>query len=177
MNKKEDLRGVFFIIKGHYTKGARPSFTSDSGSTLYIGGFNPSNDTTEEWYMLLDKDHLVCVACGDLNTVTQGVYKQIVGHRTLKHYNKWASNTTQTPPVMVSLYREIYDHYGDYFEDLVVEQEDLAYEYLANRGKHTPVVRHLAVEKTTPVKNISKGVSLPASRKTLAKTTIIKKSL
>ena len=51
----EDLRGVFFIIKGQYRRGIAPSFFNTyTESEQWLGGYNPETTTTE-WYMLLDR--------------------------------------------------------------------------------------------------------------------------
>lgn len=97
-NKKGDsMRGLFFIMKGQYKKGVEPSVINNhTGDINYIGGFNPDNDTTEEWYMLVDRITFQCSVCGgDYNKVLKGVGSLIKRHKgSLKKYLKFISDTT-----------------------------------------------------------------------------------
>lgn len=91
------MRGLFFIVKGQYKKGVAPSFNNRvSNDTSWIGGYDPSGDDTEEWYMLLDCKTFHCVACGgDYDKVLRGVYTTIKKHKGLaKKYFKHVSDTT-----------------------------------------------------------------------------------
>ena len=155
----EDLRGVFFIVKGQYRKGVAPSFVNKAtNETSWLGGYDPHSDATEEWYMCLDRITFQCCSCGgDLKKVLKAVYTCIVKYKDLKHYlhhiSKMSSDDTYevmylgkrplTPdervkkaegrcprvsPAMGCLYEAIYEEYGDYYSDLIEEQEDLAYE-------------------------------------------------
>lgn len=157
----EDMRGLFFIIKGQYRKGVEPSFLNKvSNETSYIGGYDPHSDTTEEWYMCFDSKTFQCTACGgDLKKVAHSVYTMIKKYKDLKHYLRHVSLVTsddtyeveylghrpltpeqrskkaegrcpRTSPIMRCLYENIYSEYGDYFNDLVEEMEDLAYSEL-----------------------------------------------
>ena len=67
---KEDMRGLFFIVKGQYRKDNDPD-------GVCISGYDPNSPNTEEWYQV--KDHITfhTFACGsDLNKVAHGVYTQ-----------------------------------------------------------------------------------------------------
>lgn len=94
---REDMKDLFFIVKGQFRKGVEPSFINTAtGDVSYVGGYNPESDTTENWYMCLDKVTFHCVGCGsDLKKVLHGVYTQIVKHKgQAKKYFKYVSDTT-----------------------------------------------------------------------------------
>lgn len=90
------MRGLFFIMKGKYKK-AKPSFTNEvTGDTTYIGGYDPENENTEEWYMLMDKETFHCVACGSsLKKVLDSVKSVIVRYKgEAKLYFRHVSKVT-----------------------------------------------------------------------------------
>ena len=94
---REDMKDLFFIVKGQYRKGVEPSFINTvTGDMSYVGGYDPESDTTENWYMCLDKVTFHCVGCGsDLKKVAHGVYTQIVKNKgQAKKYFKYVSDTT-----------------------------------------------------------------------------------
>lgn len=78
-----DMKNLFFIVKGQYKRGATPTiYNYATGDTNYIGGYNPADPDTEEWYMLMDNKTFFCLACGnDLDKILHVVY------RTIKRYN------------------------------------------------------------------------------------------
>lgn len=134
----ENMRGLFFIVKGQYTKGAEPSFNNDiTGGVSYIGGFDPYSEDTAEWYMLLDSKTFNCVSCGrDINKMLKGVYNTIKRYKgSAERYFKSLKEAnygkgTHQPPAMRCLYEHIYEEYGDFYSDEVEEMEDLAYSEL-----------------------------------------------
>ena len=75
----QDMRSLFFVVKGQYRKGVEPGFVNKaSGDVNHIGGYDPFNDTTTEWYMVLDNKTFNCVACGsELDKVLKAVYTNI----------------------------------------------------------------------------------------------------
>lgn len=93
----DDMRGLFFIVKGQYKKGVAPSFVNSvTGDVQHIGGYNPYDDTTSEWFMLMDSKTFHCIACGsDLDKVLRSVYTAIVKHKgDAKRYFKYVSSIT-----------------------------------------------------------------------------------
>lgn len=93
----DSMRDLFFIVKGQYRKGVEPSFINRAtGDVSYVGGHNPDDPNTEEWYMCLDKVTFNCVACGgDLKKVAHAVYTQIMKRGgSAKKYFKYVSDTT-----------------------------------------------------------------------------------
>lgn len=151
VNKEvSDMRGLFFIVKGQYSNKKEPMIhNSVSDGDMYIGGYDPSSPLTPEWYMLLDRRTYTVVCCGsDLNKVVKGVYTQIKKHKgvTNRYLKHIAESDSLVSKVMVCLYEHIYQHYGDYFRDLVEEQEELAYRDIESGANK------LALKTKTPQK-------------------------
>ena len=93
---KDDMRGLFFIAKGQYRK-AEPSFTNKvSGSVSYLGGYDPRDKNTTEWYMLMDNKTFHCIACGSsLDSMLKAVRNTIVKSKGVaKRYFKYVSSVT-----------------------------------------------------------------------------------
>lgn len=93
----EDMRGLFFLVKGQYRKGIEPVVMNKvSGEPQSVECYDPSRETTENWYMLMDKTTFHCVSCGgDPNKVIHGVYTQIVKHKgSAKNYFKYVCRVT-----------------------------------------------------------------------------------
>lgn len=133
MKTHEDMRNLFFIIKGGYVKGVEPKFTNTKGDEIYIGGYDPYSEDTEEWYMLVDNQTYSVMSCGeDFNTVLQGVYNTIRHFKgSLKKYLKHTAEYSHTQSKSaVEIYKRVGDEYGDYYEDLITKMEDLAYDSL-----------------------------------------------
>lgn len=92
----DSMRGLFFIVKGQYSK-AEPYFVNSvSGEVNYIGGYDPSNEETVNWYMLMDKMTFHCVSCGsDLDKVLKALHTIIIKHKgSAKRYFKHISSIT-----------------------------------------------------------------------------------
>lgn len=128
------MKDLFFIIKGQYRKGAEPSYVCKVNNDLYhIGGYDPYNDTTSEWYMAVDNITFTTISCGgDLEKVLQSVYKVIKKYKgDTKKYLKGVRNSdTKESPIMQDMRKHIYEEYGDYYKDEVREMEDLAFSEL-----------------------------------------------
>lgn len=93
----EDMRGLFFIIKGNYVRNLGDSFLNEvSGDVSHIGGYDPENENTKEWYMCLDKVTFQCITCGsDFEKVLRGVKDYIVKFRgKSKDYFKYICDIT-----------------------------------------------------------------------------------
>lgn len=182
VHTKDDMRGLFFIVKGQYRKGVEPKvINSATGNETYIGGYNPHSDDTVNWYMLLDRKTFRCCACSnDLNKVVRSVHTIIMkykgvargyfkhisqttsddyyeihylGHKPLTHMEREKKGKNKYPrvsPVMRCLYEEVDKRWGDYYEDLITEMEDLAYEDLKGEkpvNKSRKLVSKHKVEK------------------------------
>lgn len=149
--KEESMRGLFFIIKGQY----KPNKRGDN--TL---GYDPFNTETPEWYMLVDSRTFTCISCGgDLQKVLQCVYKSIRRHKGVaeRYFKQVSMSCAKSSPATKEIYKEVYNDFGYYYRDLVIEMEDLAYEDLKQEkpvfksrkliGKHK---EHIGVMETTP---------------------------
>lgn len=116
------MRGLFFIVKGHYEKGAEPSFmNSVSGSVTHIGGYDPHNKNTDEWYMVLDNKTFHCISCGgDFNKVLRSVYTIIKKNKGVaKRYFKHVSSITS----------------DDYYETHYLGKRPLTHEQRAKKAE------------------------------------------
>lgn len=186
------MRGLFFIVKGRYSKGVEPSFLNKvKNEVSYIGGYDPYNEDTPEWYMLLDKNTFHCIACGgDFNKVLKGVYITIKKYRGVaKNYFRHISSITsddyyetnylgKTPltheqrvkkaegrcprvsPVMRELYQQVYNEFGDYFEEEIQEMEERAYSEISDQTpfKKAKKLRSMTKSIKTPVETPMKDV-------------------
>ena len=132
----ENMRGLFFVVKGQYRKGVAPSFINRvTEDTMYIGGFDPYSEDTPEWYMVYDNKRFNCISCGsDFNKIVKGVYHIIKKYKgDVNKYLKFVDDNRQlykASPIMIHLHEKVYEEYGDFFSDEVAEMEDLAYEEL-----------------------------------------------
>lgn len=159
MSTVQDMRGLFYIVKGQYKPNKR--------DTLNTEGYEPDNPSTVEWYQLRDCKTHHCIACGsNFNKVLKGVYTAITKYKGAKVYFKYVDDTTTedyyrthylgkppyTPeertkrgedgrsarvsPEMKVLFNRVYEDYGDYYREYIIEMEDEAYKYLASQ---TPI--------------------------------------
>lgn len=161
----ESLRHTFFIVKGQYRKGVLPSFTRSDGDTVFVGCYDPSRDTTEEWYMLLDNTEFECRACGgDLNKVLRSLSNIVRKYKTREEYYKHLSKVTtsdyydthylghkpltseqrskkaegrspRTSPVMRELYAEVMKRYSYYYDERVTGTVEETYKDLKDCGR------------------------------------------
>ena len=93
----DSMRGLFFIAKGQYSNKSEPHFLNNAtGEVSYIGGYNPDNENTVNWYMLMDKITFHCVSCGnDFNKVLEALNGVIIRHKgSAKRYFKHISSIT-----------------------------------------------------------------------------------
>lgn len=96
-HESDTMKGLFFIVKGQYTKGVEPSFINGATNDVsYAGGYDPERPDTSEWYMCLDKVTFQCIACGsNLDKVLKSVYTTIMKYKgNAKRYFKHVSDTT-----------------------------------------------------------------------------------
>ena len=154
--QEESMKGLFFIIKGQYRK-KEPTVVCEDREARSIGGYDPEDETNENWYMVLDNVVFHCCYGGsDLDRAVEVIENMIKKHKTRKSYfqmvckytsedyyevhyqhkapltheqrNKKAEGRCpRTSPAMKALYKEVFKAYGDYFEDLITEAEDSAY--------------------------------------------------
>ena len=131
---KESLRGLFTIIKGQYSKRGYSVICSD-GEERYIGGYDPTDDNTVEWYRVLDKErgHCVC-AVGDFNTALRCLRGMITHYRTRERFYKEQERCgSHISPPTLALHQEVIKHYGYFYSDIIEEIEDEAYSVLRDQ--------------------------------------------
>lgn len=171
----EDMRGLFFIVKGQYEKGVKPSFiNSVSGNEMSVGGYDPENKNTQEWYRLMDRKTYTTLCCsGDLDNVLRGVYKYIKKFKgDTKKYLEFLNGLDNlfSSPTMRCMYEHIDNLFGDYYSDEVREMEDLAFSELKeernpvrkNRklvSKHKKEVDRIDIE--TPQRGVVLSTTTP----------------
>lgn len=128
----EDLRDVFVVIKGQYAKRGDKFFNEVSGDYNYIGGYDPENSSTSEWYMLVDTTTYTTLACGsNLEKVVGCAKKYITKYQTLDRYQKMLRSleySGKPSPIHARLMKEVCDTYGGYYRHLITGVEDSAYE-------------------------------------------------
>lgn len=125
------MKDLFFIIKGSYVKGAEPSvINSVNKDTYYIGGYDPYDHHTKEWYMAVDNITYTTISCGgDLDKVLESVYKVIKRYKgdTKKYLKGVRSSDTKESPIMQELRKHIYDEYGEYYSEDIKRMEERAF--------------------------------------------------
>ena len=156
----ESLRGVFYITRGNYKKDKRPEFYNEvSEKYNFIGGYDPTDDTNEDWYMVIDNVTFTCMAAGvTLNTALEKVYDLITKYRTKEHYLHVLSGLDlPTSPIHRRVEEEVFKTWGDYFRPQIKEVEDRAYSFLASnsavaraRKRLRKRVVSVEMETTTP---------------------------
>lgn len=160
ISNEESLRGLFYIVKGQYRK-VSPSVNID-GETKFIGGFNPQNEDTYEWYRVLDNVTYHCICSGsNFDNCLESIRKMIKKHKTRKSYFRNVCKVTsedyyevhylghrpltheqrtkkaegrcpRTSPVQKKFEEAVFNAYGDYYRDVIEEVEDEAYETVKN---------------------------------------------
>ena len=93
----DSMKNLFFIVKGQYKKGAEPSFTNKVNNEVsFIGGYDPYDPSTPNWYMLMDCKTYHCIACGgNLDKILKAVYNTVMTHKgSAKKYFKHISEVT-----------------------------------------------------------------------------------
>lgn len=97
MINNDTMKGLFIIMKGQYAQKKGIEFVNKvSGDVNHIGGYDPDDPNTPEWYMCYDTVTWQCTACGsDFNKVVKSVYTQIMRYKgSLKKYLKHVSDVT-----------------------------------------------------------------------------------
>lgn len=137
------MRGLFFIIKGQYRR-------DKSGYDTI--GYDPFNPETPEWYMLVDNKTFTCVSCGsDLKKVLRSVHNTIKRHKgdVSRFFKQVSMLSSKVSPLTQELYRKVYNDYGYYYRDLIIEMEDLAYDELKEERPIFKSRKLMAKHKTT----------------------------
>ena len=141
----EDLRGVFFIVKGQYRSGVAPSFYNTCvDSEQWLGGYNPETTTTE-WYQLIDRlTWTVHYANSEYEKVLAGVRYMIKKYKTRSHFlSVMTEFGARNSSSVREMDRHIYDLWGDYFLEDIEEEEGVAYAYLKENSTYHKVARRM----------------------------------
>ncbi len=156
------MRGLFSIVRGRYKKGKGRAITNRvSGDTNYLGGYDPEDTENPEWYMLYETEHYTCVSCGsDLDTLVRMVYTYIVRYKTRNKILHALTNGQQRYPIDEAMMEEVINMYGHYYDDLVEEQEDLAFEELKSDTVFNRAKKRLHKRTHTSVEVIEKKVEV-----------------
>lgn len=145
---------VFYIIKGQYRRVAPSVVVPASGKreeiTVFLGGYDPENPNTHEWYMLMDSDtHTVHTASADILTVLAGLYNAITRYHTrAKMVSVTREHMTATSYAQETTDLEVYKKYGDYYKDLCAMVAERACNDLpAGAGQERNLIRKRAVQR------------------------------
>lgn len=164
----DDLRGMFFIVKGQYEKGVVPSVISKvTGGEVFLGGYDPSNDNTAEWYMALDKVTYHCICCsGDFEMIKRGIVNAITRYKTKENYLmqlKMRGEYEDVSKPMRFVYDMVYSYYGNYYSEVVSDLEEEAYSSSLSHTGNT--LKRSLLKKSAP-KSIKKIRSEAPEKKT-----------
>lgn len=194
---KEDMRGLFYVVKGSYKKDNDPD-------GICVSGYDPTNLNTREWYQVKDCYTHTTLCCGqDLDTVLESISKQIIKWNSLKKYLKHICTSMRIDyrerctnagvllcaediynrcknmrceesgeSKMVNIEKKVYLLFGDHFKNLVTLQEDKAYKVL---GDSTPKNKLKSAEKKSKFKPVIKQDSTPTTITTPPKHSTLKK--
>ena len=199
----DSMRGLFFIVKGKHAWKKAPTYTNKvSGEVGHIGGYDPYDDDTEEWYNVMDrKCYHTIYSGGDKDRAVDAIRKCIVRHKGVaKSYFREVSKYTsddyyevhylghaeltpdkrakkcegrcpRTSPIMQDMYRNIDSMWGDYYQDLIEQAENTAYNELVDER---PVNKSRKI-----VQKAKKSLGLQTSQEThkpvLKKTPVVEK--
>ena len=168
----ESMKGLFMIVKGQYSK-TEPAVKCSDGEEHFIGGYDPSNEDTSEWYQLMDRVNYDTISCGgSLEQITNRITRTIVRYNDDRMEYLSEHGATQTyedeggnkcrrcvvSPKTRMLMEKVEEFYGDYFDDIIEAAENEAYKELANKPKKL-------IKKSKP------NNSTHAQKKSLKKTT------
>ena len=141
MKVKENLRGMFNIVKGQYCK-KKPLVTVNDNS-YYIGAFDPENFETKEWYRVIDENGRVIHAGISLDKALNSIKREIIRSKTKEGYIKSIINySVDNSKIMKEMDRLLIDEYGYYYEDMIEEMENEAYNYIKDYTVSKKVKSH-----------------------------------
>lgn len=126
---KEDLRGIFFIVKGQYRK--KDPIMVFKGNEYYIGGYDPEDEETKEWYRVIDREAGICIHAGvSLEKALQAIRREILRSKNLRTYLKNMREYTRNNTSTMFLDRCVDEEYGYYYRNKVELVEEEAYAFL-----------------------------------------------
>lgn len=127
----EELRDMFFIIKGQYTR--KKPIVEYGENEFHIGAFNPEDFETKEWYRVLDRRTGRCIHAGtSLEKALNSIRREIIRGKTLKGYlSSLTEFSEKKNKRMFEMDMCVDEEYGYYFREMVREMEDEAFGFLA----------------------------------------------
>lgn len=97
MITNDTMKGLFFIIKGKHAWKKEPTYTNKvTGEVGHIGGYDPYDDDTEEWYNVMDRKCYHTIYSGsDFNRAVDAIRKCIIRYKGVaKNYFREVSKYT-----------------------------------------------------------------------------------
>lgn len=92
-SEKESLKGMFYIVKGQYREVGEKVIIDDE--SMYLGGYNPEDDRTVNWYRVEDNVVHYSVYCGSsYEEALRAITNAIKGWKTRRNYFKHVCRTT-----------------------------------------------------------------------------------
>lgn len=200
--RSEDLRGLFYIVKGNY-KDRGEKVECEDGVARYIGGYDPNDEDTEEWYRVLDTETYFCsYAGGDYEKALSVIYNQIVKFKSRKKYFQWVSEVSSEDYYFIhykgaspfsrdqhmkrcegrvprvskagkALEKEVYMRWGHIYDGDVLMIEDKAYNKVEEK-ENINSKKKIKLKNKVKVENLSKPV-IPTNKKPKKKGVIKKK--
>lgn len=175
------MAGQFFIIKGQYTRNLEPAILCPDKEERHIGGYNPHDARTSEWYQLVDRKNYVTTCCGgNLERVLKGFQNIVIKcgndmdvyERNNPRYYEYEDDEKKSSKnrrvnvsrVGVWLCQAVEQHWGDYFEDEVNRAYKLALAELEESRK----------PKKSPLKKVDRPSPQP-DKKVLKKSSRFKR--
>lgn len=136
-NTGDSMRGLFFISKGVGEKDKQPCFYNKERSDFdYIGGYDPNDYETEEWYRVIDTvTFSVHTACGTLEKAVESVEKMIKRYKSKRSFLTAVKDTGVFSSSANSLENEeVFNMWGDFYAVEVRQAEERAYHevYMSN---------------------------------------------
>ena len=190
MKLNEDMRGLFYIVRGSYER-KEPEVLCEDGEKRFLGGYNPIT-SEKEWYRVLDTQTRFCVYAGSsFNDAIKCIEHLIRRFKSAKKYFKWISEISSedfyfvhylghapfTPEqarnraegrqprqsyAMKCLEAEIYNEYGHFYDEDISLAEDKAYDSLDMSSNISKTSRKMKkLVKKTVQKPVEKVVEEP----------------
>ena len=139
MKVKEDMKGVLFIVRGQYRRDKGEKFFNEVSNTYHhIGGYDPSDSSNPEWYMLVESLTFHTLACGsDLEKVIGVARLYIKKYSTQEKFKKMLGRLeSKDSPITKRIMEEVYKEYGDTYTSLIEDVVDVAYQEVRDKRKN-----------------------------------------
>lgn len=126
----EELRDMFYIVKGQYEK--KKPVVEVGENEYHIGAFDPEDYATKNWYRVIDRETGRCIHAGSsLDRALGSIRREIIRSKTLRGYlTSFSEFSERKNKKMKEMDECIDEEYGYYFRDMIREEEDKAFEFL-----------------------------------------------